>query len=158
MTPQSKNTPEPRVPLAQFATGMRFQPTPQEELLWSALLIAFDPYKATVRCQEPIGPYIADFFIAPCNVVIEVDGRYHRETDQQKKDKRRDTYMRNKGLRIMRFRNDQINRSAKACATYILNKCLPLPPFRERTKVTYCPPGDGRKRQTGAEKAIFWRA
>ena len=158
MTPHKKLIPDPRVPIKTFAYGMRMEPTPQEDLLYSALLLAFDPYKATVRCQEPIGPYIADFFIAPCNVVIEVDGKYHHEGNQKNKDKHRDTFMRNKGLRIMRFRNDQIERSAKACAQYILNQCLPLPPFTERTKVTYCPPGSAAFSNSRKNKANFWRS
>ena len=158
MTPQPKNTPPERIPIKRFATVMRKDPTPEEDALWSQLLIAFDPYKATVRAQEPIGPYVADFYIAPCNVVVEVDGGYHQEPEQKGKDRRRDTYMRNKGIRIMRFRNDQVNRSAKACAQYILNQCLPLPPFRERTRVTYLPPGSAHKKQTKAMKQLFWRA
>lgn len=157
MTPQREDTPETRIPIKRFATQMRCEPTREEDALWSQLLIAFDPYKATIHAQVPIGPFIADFFIAPCNVVVEVDGGYHQDKAQKRKDRRRDTYMRNKGIRIMRFRNDQVNRNAKACAQYILNQCLPLPPFRERTKVTYCPPGSGIKKKTRVEERIFWK-
>lgn len=158
MTPQKKNTPDLRIPIQAFARGMRLDPTSQEDKLYSALLLAFDPYKATVHSQEPIGPFVADFLIAPCNIVIEVDGGYHFDAKQKRSDRRRDTFMRNKGLRIMRFRNDQIDRNPKACAQYILSQCLPLPPFTERTKVTFCPPVDGRKKQSKVEKRLFWRS
>lgn len=154
MTPQPKNTPKPRIPIKQFATDMRFEPTPQEALLWNSLLIAFNPYRATVHAQEPIGPYIADFYISPCNVVVEVDGPYHNHPDQLRKDRRRDTYMRNKGIRIMRFKNRQIVRSARACAEYVVAQCQPLQTAVGKVRTIYCQPGDGRKRQTNAEKRV----
>jgi very-short-patch-repair endonuclease len=157
VTPQKEDTPE-RTPIRQFATDLRFNPTPHEQLLWSALLIAFNPYRATIHGQEPIGPYVADFYIAPCNVVAEVDGPYHGDPDQKAKDQRRDKFMRSKGIRIYRFRNDQIQRSAKACATFILNKCLPLENAFGKVRTIYCPPGDATRKQTRTEKRLFWRA
>jgi very-short-patch-repair endonuclease len=157
MTPQGKNTP-PHKPIKQFAEDMRFNSTLQEGLMWNSLLLAFNPYRATVHAQEPIGPYIADFYIAPCNVVVEVDGPYHGHPDQKAKDKRRDTFMRNKGIRIFRFQNIQVVRSARACAQYVLAKCLPLEYAVGKVRIVICPPGDASGRCTKSEKRLFWRS
>jgi very-short-patch-repair endonuclease len=134
-----------RIPIRQFASKMRFQPTTHEMLMWNALLEAFKPYSATVRVQEPIGPYIADFFIAPCNVVIEVDGHTHKESIEH--DKRRDTFMQGKGITVMRFKNHQVRRSPTACAKYVLSQCLPLKPRDQKVRITYCPPGSAIHRK-----------
>src|ERR1700677_3635061 len=125
---------EDRIPIRQFASKMRFQPTASESLMWNALLAAFAPYKATIHAQEPIGPYVADFYIAPCNVVVEVDGAVHAK--QREHDQRRDTYMRGKSIRVMRFKDQQVRRNPTACAQYVLRQCLPLAQSNQRVAVT----------------------
>jgi very-short-patch-repair endonuclease len=134
-----------RIPIRQFASKMRFQPTESESLMWNALLSTFMPYRATVHAQEPIGPYIADFYIAPCNVVVEVDGGIHDK--QREHDRRRDTYMRGKAIRVMRFKDRQVKRNPHACAQYVLSQCLPLPQSNQSVKVTICPPGSAIRRE-----------
>lgn len=147
-----------RKPLLVFATDLRFNPTPQEHLLWNSLLIAFNPYRATIHAQEPIGPYVADFYIAPCNAVVEVDGPYHGTLNQKAKDQRRDKFMREKGIKIYRFKNSQVERSARACAQCVLAKCLPLEYAHGKVKIIHCPPGDATRKQARTEKRLFWRA
>ena len=51
--------------------------------------------------------YIADFYFQkPIGIVIEVDGGYH--ADRGAEDNARDEMMRNCGLRVIRFSNDDV--------------------------------------------------
>ena len=58
--------------------------------------------------QKVIGPYIVDFYIASCNLVIELDGYQHGETENLLKDRQRDTYLADHGLTVLRYSNHQI--------------------------------------------------
>jgi very-short-patch-repair endonuclease len=50
---------------------------------------------------------IADFYLAPSKLVIEVDGGYHLTPDQQRKDGWRDKYLTDvRGLRVVRITNE----------------------------------------------------
>jgi very-short-patch-repair endonuclease len=92
-------------------------------MLYSALLIAFRPYHVVVVAQEIIGPYIADFCIYPARVVIEVDGPSHRPAKQAAYDARRDTFMRNLGMKVLRFTNLQVESDAQEIAARIVAQC-----------------------------------
>lgn len=54
--------------------------------------------------------YICDFYIPkPFKLVIEIDGLYHLSNDQQVKDQEKDKYLKERrGLRILRFTNEQV--------------------------------------------------
>ena len=82
--------------------------TPAETRLYNALLAALHPFDVTVKAQEVVGYYIADFMIYPARVVIECDGAHHFTKHGAAYDKRRDTAMRNAGIRTMRFENNRI--------------------------------------------------
>ena len=50
---------------------------------------------------------IVDFYIGSKKLVIEVDGGYHKEEDQKRKDGFRDKWLREiKGVQILRIKND----------------------------------------------------
>jgi len=131
-----------RIPIRAFATKMRREPTEPETLIYNALLAAFKPYKATVRCQEPIGPYIADFYISPAHIVLEVDGSSHKK--QVKYDQSRDTFMKKRGIRVIRVKNDLVHRKSKQIAQYVLKQCENLQETGESPKIVYCPPGKAK--------------
>ena len=58
------------------------------------------------RRQHGIGPYIVDFYCAATQLVIEIDGDVHAEEQQIKKDKQRQQYLQDLGLRIVRYTNN----------------------------------------------------
>jgi very-short-patch-repair endonuclease len=60
------------------------------------------------RRQHGIGPYIVDFFCPEQCLVIELDGDSHADDDQVLKDRERDQYLQSLGLRVIRYRNDEI--------------------------------------------------
>lgn len=54
--------------------------------------------------QKPLGIFIADFYCAALQLVVEVDGGYH--LDRLEYDSRRDTNLAEMGIRIYRINAD----------------------------------------------------
>jgi very-short-patch-repair endonuclease len=92
------------------ARRLRSNSTSAEILLWSRLrrkqLLNVQFYR-----QKPIGNYIADFYAPQANLVIEVDGGQHFEKNHEEKDKKRDFFMEEQGLKVLRFDNLQVLQS-----------------------------------------------
>jgi very-short-patch-repair endonuclease len=55
-----------------------------------------------------VGPYIVDFYCSERLTVIEVDGDVHGEELQKRKDEKREKNLKNLGLQIIRYANDEI--------------------------------------------------
>jgi very-short-patch-repair endonuclease len=89
------------------ARRLRSNSTDAEIVLWSRLrrkqLLNIQFYR-----QKPIGNYIVDFYAPSAKLVIEVDGSQHFEDCHIKKDKIRDLFMENHGLKVLRFDNLQV--------------------------------------------------
>jgi very-short-patch-repair endonuclease len=58
--------------------------------------------------QRPIGPYVIDFYCARARLVIEVDGAQHLTDEGLHADATRDAFLRQEGLKILRFDNRQV--------------------------------------------------
>lgn len=72
--------------------------------------------------QHPIGPYVVDFAMPECHLVIECDGDYwHGPPEQQAKDKRRDAYLQRHGWRVLRFWEHRIHDDIDGCIQDIIN-------------------------------------
>ncbi len=77
---------------------------PERILLW-----AIRSDKSTnirFRSQEPLGPYIADFYCHPARLVIEIDGVQHN--DQHIHDAQRDAWMRDVGIEVFRVSANEV--------------------------------------------------
>jgi adenine-specific DNA-methyltransferase len=59
------------------------------------------------RRQHPFGPYILDFYCAKARLVIEVDGGQHMDAKNAIADAERTAYLKQRGLRVLRFNNRQ---------------------------------------------------
>jgi very-short-patch-repair endonuclease len=55
------------------------------------------------RRQHPIGPYILDFYCSAARLALEIDGAVHEQPDQMAHDRYRDYWLRQRGIRILRF-------------------------------------------------------
>ena len=92
--------------LTKRSQRLRKEMTPEEKQLWYQFLKKI-PY--TFHRQKVIGLYIVDFYCAKAMLVIELDGTQHYETSGQKADAKRDAFLRERGLHVLRYSNRQVN-------------------------------------------------
>lgn len=52
--------------------------------------------------------YYVDFVDVDNKYVFEIDGGYHREEEQQKKDKKRDRVLKGMGYKVIRYTNEEV--------------------------------------------------
>ncbi len=86
------------------AKRMRKAMTPAEGRLWAQLRC--NRLGVRVRRQVVIRGYIADFYIAAWNLIVEVDGSAHNGREAY--DTKRDADLARIGWRTLRFTNDQV--------------------------------------------------
>ena len=94
--------------LTQNSQELRRNMTKEEKHLWYDFL---KKLPITVNRQRKMGNYIADFYIAKCKLVIEIDGSQHYEPENRAKDKMRDDVMRERGIEVLRYTNLDIHRN-----------------------------------------------
>ena len=82
--------------------------TQEEKILWNQLRNRQCGDFKFCR-QVNIGPYIADFLCRRKKAIVEVDGDVHNKRERREYDVERDTYLRRKGYRTLRIRNEEIN-------------------------------------------------
>jgi len=94
----------------QRAKELRREMTPAEKLLWQE--VRAKKLGVRFRRQQIIQGFIVDFYCHKAALVIEVDGDIHDL--QQDEDGRREKALRELGLRIVRFGNDEVVRNVSA--------------------------------------------
>lgn len=89
------------------ARTLRKNMTDSELKLWSKIrrkqLHGLQFYR-----QRPIGNYIVDFYCPQAQLVLEVDGSQHMSGQNIKKDQYRDSYLKQQGVKVLRFDNLQV--------------------------------------------------
>ena len=115
-SPGSANHPLPKVEgrggfkfqgLVDQARELRKKQTPAEDALWH-LLRDRQVSDLKFRRQHQIGDYIVDFFCPEYGLVVELDGAVHDTPDRQRKDAKRDGYLRSLGHTVLRFTNARV--------------------------------------------------
>jgi very-short-patch-repair endonuclease len=94
----------------QRAIELRREMTPAEKLLWQE--IRANKLGVHFRRQQVIAGFIVDFYRHRVGLVIEVDGDIHDL--QKEEDAKREKVLSALGLRIARFRNDEVGRNLSA--------------------------------------------
>jgi very-short-patch-repair endonuclease len=89
------------------ARKLRWNMTDSERRLW-ALLRGKKLAGYRFRRQAQIGPYIADFFCPKARLVIEVDGTFHGDKNQDARDEARTRWFEAHGCRVIRFWNKHV--------------------------------------------------
>ena len=89
------------------ARRLRRDATPWERKLWCRLQSA-QVEGVSFRRQHPIGPYILDFYAPSASLAIEIDGSQHGMPMEQRLDRRRDVWLCNRGIVVLRFWNSDI--------------------------------------------------
>ncbi len=103
-----------------LARKLRNDMTPQEFKLWNLLRNRQFEGAKFVR-QYPIGSYIVDFACRRKRLVIELDGGQHNEIENIKYDNERTTYLTNKGYKVLRFWNNEIDNNLEGVYLKILS-------------------------------------
>jgi very-short-patch-repair endonuclease len=80
--------------------------TPAEKILWQE--VRANKLDVRFRRQQVIQGFIVDFYCHKSALVVEVDGDIHDL--QQEEDVRREKVLSALGLRVVRFRNDDVVR------------------------------------------------
>jgi very-short-patch-repair endonuclease len=108
------------------ARQLRRPLTASEQILWEAVRdgrlqgIKF-------RRQHPFGPYVLDFFCVKAQLAVELDGSIHEQAEQKEYDQERTAYLEEHGLRVLRFRNEEVEERLEDVVTRILETASPTP-------------------------------
>ncbi|WMP17659.1 endonuclease domain-containing protein [Thiothrix lacustris] len=117
-------TPELKAQMHACARDFRKAPTPSEGILWQALrnrqIAGFK-----FRRQQPIGCFVADFFCAEKNLIVEVDGSIH--ATQVERDQERQHLLEVCGYTVLRFTATQVEKNLQTVTATIQNYLLLSP-------------------------------
>jgi very-short-patch-repair endonuclease len=104
------------------ARNLRKVLTNAEELLWQELRNR-KLQGLKFRRQHPISHYIADFYCAEKQLVIEVDGSIHNSKEAKEYDEARTRDLASMGIHVLRFTNDEVEKGIPSVldriATYL---------------------------------------
>ena len=113
-----KGAPSDSFTKAQF---LRRNETKAEKLLWEKLRNnQLEGLK--FRRQHPVNIYIADFYCHKFKLIIELDGDYHNQEEQKQKDEVRTEVLGLNDLKIIRFKNEEVEQDINQVLTTIKNK------------------------------------
>jgi len=111
--------------LKENAKRMRENPTEAESVMWE--MLRGKAFGVKFRRQHVIGDYIVDFVDLASGLVIEIDGGYHNDTEQQRLDEERTVFLESKGFTILRFTNEEVFHNTDKVFERIRYKLLTLP-------------------------------
>ena len=103
------------------ARGLRRTMTPPEVKLWQYLRTQPDGVK--FRRQHPIGLFVLDFYCPSASLAIEVDGMAHGMGDNPERDERRDAWLRDQDIVVLRVAAIDVMRDFEAVVRLILEAC-----------------------------------
>ena len=77
--------------------------------------------------QKVLGKYIADFYCASAQLVIELDGSQHYNNEGLEYDRKRTEYLNQLGLQVIRIPNNEIHDNFPGVCAYIENMLNNIP-------------------------------
>ena len=95
----------------QKAEELRNRMTSAEEVLWKHIHI--NEWKLKFRRQHPISNYVVDFYCHTIKLVIELDGGIHEVEDIKRYDAEREKNLKDLGLTVIRFKNEEVLKQIK---------------------------------------------
>jgi very-short-patch-repair endonuclease len=104
-----------------MARRLRRAMTDAEKKLWWRL--RNDQLGLSFRRQHPIGVYVVDFFAPAIGLVIELDGSQHGMEPHLAFDARRTEFLEARGLRVMRFWNNEVMSNLEGVLETIWHAC-----------------------------------
>jgi leucyl-tRNA synthetase len=107
--------------IKDITRNLRKNQTPDEALLWRNLrnrniegvkfLRQHPIYISDIQNSKKF--YVADFYCAEKKLIVELDGGYHDEVEQKEKDAQRDILIKEKGIHIVRFKNEELDQMSQ---------------------------------------------
>jgi very-short-patch-repair endonuclease len=94
--------------LVANARYLRKNMTKEEKHLWYDFLKS---YPTKFLRQKILGMYIADFYCASANLVIELDGSEHYDPEAKIYDQKRTQFLEGYGIRVVRIPNTEVNKN-----------------------------------------------
>ena len=92
------------------ARELRQVETETEKIMWESLRgKRLNGLK--FRRQHPYEHYVLDFFCVEHQLVVELDGSVHDVSDQAAYDEERTGFLNEHGLRVIRFRNEEVKKN-----------------------------------------------
>lgn len=110
--------------LKETAKINRSNPTEAESLIWQKVL-RYQKSRFKFTRQKPIGRFIADFYCAQLNLVIEIDGSSHNL--KKGYDESRDKFLRQIGIQTLRFSNREVINNLESVKAKIITVCQASP-------------------------------
>ena len=92
--------------LKENARQMRKEPTEAEDAFWE--LVSAKGLDVKFRRQHVIGNFIVDFVCLEKNLIVEIDGGYHDDVEQQIEDNLRTKELKDYGFTILRLQNEEV--------------------------------------------------
>lgn len=114
-----------------------------EVLLWQRLRTRSQGIK--FRRQHPVGDYVADFYCASAKLVVEIDGASHRAGDRGPRDERRDDWMMQNGMQVVRIAAKDVLTDPDEIANSLVTLCLGSPPPSAAVAAAASPGGGGAR-------------
>ncbi len=101
--------------IVPFAKELRKNMTKEERHLWYDFL---RNYPIKFSRQKILGKYIADFYCAKANLIVELDGSEHYEDAGIIHDAKRTEYLEKYGIKVIRISNLDVMRNFESvCAS-----------------------------------------
>ncbi len=135
---------KPPIPpkLLEAARELRKNQTDAEHLLWNILRNRqIADYK--FRRQHPIGKFILDFYCHERKLAIELDGGQHNEQEQKEYDEARTEWLKEQGVEVLRFWNNEVLKMTEAVVEKIYYSLTQTLSQRERVSNLPSPSGRG---------------
>jgi len=127
--------------LLGFARQMRAYPTDAERRLWTFLRNK-QLGGLRFRGQQPIGPFIADFFCPSAKLIVELDGGHHSADKNAAYDEDRTRWLKARGYRLLRFDNSHVLKEPATLLEAIVREIADRPPAPKHLRC-FAPPSRG---------------
>jgi len=103
------------------AQRLRREATPFERMIWAKINRKQIGY--AFRRQHSVGPYILDFYCSELSLAFEIDGYSHGIEGGPERDARRTAYLAERGIRVVRFWNDEVREDLVSVVERIIRAC-----------------------------------
>jgi very-short-patch-repair endonuclease len=114
--------------IVRAARQQRQQSTCAEETLWDALR-SRRLAGLKFRRQHPYERFVLDFFCVELQLAIELDGDIHNDPDQAARDAERTEFLLARGIRVLRFKNEQVESELETVLEKIKENLAPHTPL-----------------------------